>query len=169
MLNLQNTYKRTHQICNDYKTCYVRIPANFRFTVFHQDILISMYLQWKEQIGCDRRESHKSLETQKAYYSVLLLTFLSPQLKFFMEYLLLQVFIPKSVLIMLASLSENAAATRAQKWMRTFLPSSAKCQVLTQGSEHPLHIQQPTHHYQLQDNQSSSQNNKNQMRMDYDS
>lgn len=138
--------------------------------VFHQDILISIYLQWKEWIDCDRRESHKSLETQKADYSVLVLTFLSLQLKFFMEYLPLQVYIPKSVLIMLASLSENATITNAQKRISTpFLPSSAKCQVLTQGSEHPLHIQQPTHHYQLQDNQSSSQNNKNQILMDYDS
>lgn len=33
-------------------------------------------LQWKEWIDCSDRESHKSLETQKADYSVLVLTFL---------------------------------------------------------------------------------------------
>ena len=136
--------------------------------VFHKDILISIYLQWKEWIGCDRRVSQEPGDTE-ADYSVLLLTFQSPWLKFFMEYLPLQVYIPKSVLIMLASLSENATIVSAQKWIRTpFLPPSAKCQVLTQGSEHPLHIQQRTYHYQLQNNQSSSQN-KNQILMDYDS
>ena len=34
--------------------------------VFQKDSLISIYLEWKEWMGCDRRDSYKRLEAQKA-------------------------------------------------------------------------------------------------------
>lgn len=61
-----STYKRTCEICTDYKTSYAEMGANFRLIVFQKDILINIYLKWKDWMGYDRRDSYRRPEAQKA-------------------------------------------------------------------------------------------------------